>query len=745
MTQRACDDDSLAASEENRLREVDTFRIESETLRPRLEEFLRIAAAVFHTPVAYVSLIERGRQRLCASMGLTPRDLPRCQSFCDHTIRSERVFTVADARADHRFARNPLVTSDPGVRFYAGAPLVTTSGLRIGALCIADTRVRKPLSIEEEGLLKDFANLAIRQLEFERVDFTNRTIHAFTEASALALLISDREGRILFVNRATEVLSGYSRSDLVGNAIGDLFPERFRHNNLPALTRLSEDTVADLSGKVIELTIQHRDGHEIPVEFSFSVWRRMGGLTLGAVLRDISSRRQRDARLLRLAHHDPLTGLANRTRFASEVRGRIEAGDAVSVMMIDLDGFKEVNDSVGHEAGDTLLQAIAVRFNATLGSSCLLGRWGGDEFVVLLSTADPSVLQETAQKLLGTFAEPFDLAGRSLVLGASIGGATWPLHGCDCEELVASADLAQYRAKTSGGRRFKAFESSMRDDVIARRMLHDDVRRAHEAGELVLYYQPQVELRSGRVVGAEALLRWQHPERGLILPGAFLSAVGSGSLALQIGWWAINEACRQASTWREGGHPSMTVSVNLFAAQLHSGNLVEVVEKAIQRHGLPGDALELEVTETIALQHDEGSHQAVRALHDRGVGIAFDDFGTGYASLSTLRRYPLTTLKLDRSFVQDLPTNKPDDAIVWATITMARALGLKTIAEGIETPAQERRLAALKCDVGQGFRYGQAMAPADFREWLNRWDRSRINRSGSIAGRRNDARERQIG
>jgi EAL domain-containing protein (putative c-di-GMP-specific phosphodiesterase class I) len=276
-------------------------------------------------------------------------------------------------------------------------------------------------------------------------------------------------------------------------------------------------------------------------------------------------------------------------------------------------------------------------------------------------------------------------------------------------------------------------------------MLHDDVRRAHEAGELELYYQPQVELRGGRVVGAEALLRWRHPQRGLVLPGAFLAAVGSGSLALQIGWWAINEACRQVAAWREGGRPSMTVSVNLFAAQLYSGALVEVVEKAMQRYGLPGDALELEVTETIALQHDEDSRQAVRDLHDRGVGIAFDDFGTGYASLSTLRRYPLTTLKLDRSFVQDLPTNKPDDAIVCATITMARALGLKTIAEGIETPAQERRLAALKCDVGQGFRYGQAMAPADFRAWLDRWDEARAKRTGSNAGRRNDARERQIG
>lgn len=708
--------------EEARLFALAAYRAGGTAPEPRFDEIARLAAEMFEAPIAFVSLVERERQWLKARIGLDHvEETPRCVSFCTHTIMGDAVFVVPDALADERFAAIPLVQDDPNVRFYAGAPLVTGTGHRIGSLCILDTRPRPPLTAKQEQLLSHFAKLVMTQLELRREGFVSRTMKAFAESTDLALMSTDENGTVLFVNRAAETLFGYAPEEIVGQSLNIIVPERFRDLHEAGFARLRSGAPSTLSGKTIELPALRRDGTEIPIEYSLSVWRGNAGFGVGAIMRDISERRQRDARLLRLAQQDPLTGLANRARLDERLAELIAAGRAVGVLMFDLDGFKVINDSLGHVVGDTLLQILAVRLLAALDAGALLARCAGDEFVVVLPDAvDVERMETCAAAILSALRTPFDVLGHSLIVGASIGGTLGPAHGTDGDELIASADLALHHARTDGGRRFRLFEPSMRDAVAEERALQVELRRAIDAAEFRLHYQPQVSLRTGAIVGAEALLRWEHPERGLLMPGAFLHGIEAGSLALHVGWWTLDEACRQAAEWRAAGLPPIRIGVNLFTAQFRAGTLVESVTEALGRHGLPPAALELEVTETIALQHDDSVLEPLRALHRLGVAIAFDDFGTGYASLSTLKRFPLTTLKIDRSFVKDLLRDEHDAAIVSAVLTMGRGLGLAVIAEGIETAEQEAALKAMGCSLGQGYRYGRAVPPAAFAEGLAR-------------------------
>lgn len=704
--------------EEARLAALSEYRVAGTAPEDRFDAIAQLAAEMFEAPLAFVSLVGHDRQWLKARVGTDMAETPRCAAFCTYTILQDAALVVPDALADPRFARNPLVQGEPHLRFYAGAPLVTGRGHRIGSLCVADTRSRSPLTPREERILTRLAGLVVAQLDLRREAFVSRTVRALAETTDLALLSTDENGVTLFANRAAETLFGYAAAELVGRSVNMLVPERFRKLHDAGFAWLRDGAPSKLSGRTVELPALHRDGTEIPVEFSLSIWRG-DDLGVGVVMRDISERRQRDARLLRLARQDPLTGLANRTRLDESLAELVAAGRPVGLLLFDLDGLRAINDGLGHGVGDGLLQILALRLSASLDPDALLARCGGDAFAVVLPDAPGTgQIEACAAAILSELRRPFDVSGHTLVVGATIGGALGPAHGGDGDELIAAADLALHRAKSDGGRRFRLFDGAMRDAVGARRALQAELRRAIDAGEFRLHYQPQVSLRSGAIVGTEALLRWEHPERGLLLPGAFLDGIETGSLALHVGWWVLEEACRQAAAWRAAGLPPIRIGVNLFDAQFRAGTLVESVTEALARHGLPPDALELEVTETIALQHDDGVLEPLRALHRLGVRIAFDDFGTGYASLATLKRFPLTTLKIDRSFVQDLLRDEHDAAIVSAMLILGRELGLEVIVEGIETAEQEAALRGMGCALGQGFRYGRAVPPANFAEML---------------------------
>jgi diguanylate cyclase (GGDEF)-like protein/PAS domain S-box-containing protein len=713
MRTETADEDTSSNMEGSRLEALSNLWIAGTAPEPRFDTIAQLAAQLFDAPMAFITLVEKDLQHFKAAHGINIPDVARSISICTHTIKSGHVLVIEDMLEDPRFAGNPLATGTPFLRFYAGAPLITAEGFRIGALCIADTAPRRDFAERQQKTLELLAALVMEQMRLRRTEIIRSTVMNFSTATELAFFAIDAAGRIEFVNRAALSLFGYRQEEMIGQLIDIIIPDRFRGAHHAGLARVLAGGTTKLIGKTVEVVARKRDQTEVPIEISLSLWNDERGVGMGAVIRDITERRERDARLLRMANQDTLTGLNNRHSFEKLLQEVLSENRAATVALLDLDGFKDVNDSLGHAVGDALLQAVAVRLPSVLAADVTVARFGGDEFAILLpvqNNADDAMAAIDA--VLSAFETPFDVGGNVFQLAATIGIALAPHHGTDAEELLASADFALYRAKQAGGSTMLMFEPEMRSDSLARRATQDELLRALKNGELVLYYQPQVSLKDGHILGVEALIRWQHPRHGLLYPADFLPAVESSSLALPVGWWVLREACRQAAAWRAIGLPPIKVSVNLFAAQYRAGTLVHHVTSALAEHNLPPSALGLEVTETIALLNDDNAFAAVHSLRDLGVGIAFDDFGTGFASLSSLQRFPLTTLKIDRAFISEMTENPHDAAITKAMVMISNELGLETIAEGIETEEQERTLRRLGCKAGQGYRYGKAL-PAD--------------------------------
>jgi diguanylate cyclase (GGDEF)-like protein len=434
-----------------------------------------------------------------------------------------------------------------------------------------------------------------------------------------------------------------------------------------------------------------------------------------------------ETKLKRLAHYDNLTGLANRVSLHNDLNEVIRANRGpTAIAIFDLDGFKDVNDTLGHSTGDILLREVARRLSEFVADGGRFYRLGGDEFVLVKTACgDPIEIVGIVGSVLRRLAEKFEISGHQLFVGASAGIAMAPADGDDIEELVSNADLALYDAKSAGGNTCRLFLPVMRARTIARRELDVELRRASANRDFELFFQPQVRTSDGAVIGAEALLRWRHPQRGILAPGAFIEALSESPVVLEVGRWILQSACKQAAAWRQAGFP-LRIGVNLFSAQFHGETLIADVEAALSHSGLPPDALEIEITENIALGEQEESLQALHTLRAKGVKLAFDDFGTGYASLSYLARYPLTRIKIDQSFVRKIAGafTLADTAIVRSIIVMAHHLGLEVIAEGVETLAQVAFLRAEKCEELQGYLYAKPLSAADFEAYL-RTDRSR--------------------
>jgi diguanylate cyclase (GGDEF)-like protein len=421
-----------------------------------------------------------------------------------------------------------------------------------------------------------------------------------------------------------------------------------------------------------------------------------------------------EVRLAQIAHVDQLTGLPNRALFHEKADQLLTSPEdaypaAAALLLCDLDGFKDVNDVLGHGVGDKLLAAVGKRLRERTDEAHVLARLGGDEFVFLMpGVGDPREAHRVADAMRACFSEGFRIDGEELQLDTSIGIAIAPHHGRNTDALLASADLALYRAKDMGGGAISFFEPHLRTQVEMRRKLQCELRGAFEAGEFELLYQPQVELADGRIVGAEALLRWRHAEHGLLTPAQFLSVLDRMPLAAAVGEWVLRTALTQAALWRRDGL-DLRMGINLFACQFRNGGLPELVAAELARSGVPAKLLEIEVTETIAIKNVQSVASALVALRQSGVSIALDDFGTGYASLSLLKELPVTRLKIDKSFLLDLDPGSCDAAVVDAVLRMGEAFRLGVIAEGVETQAQEDWLRAAGCSEGQGYLYGKPM------------------------------------
>ena len=522
----------------------------------------------------------------------------------------------------------------------------------------------------------------------------------FFEVSQTLHVVLDGSGTIRWVSPASKRILGKAPEDFVGTKVWehlDVDEETARREVLPRLITGASD---------IELELKHRDGSK-----RWTLWNAapdpMGGLVFAAGL-DISERRKAEHQIEHLAYHDALTGLPNRHLFVDRLDNALTRAqrteETLAVLFIDIDHFKSINDSLGHTAGDALLRTIALRLRSTLRTEDTVARLGGDEFTVLVSgVKDPNDLLRLAQKLHSTIKVSVEVASRELTVSASIGVGLYPQDGETAEQLLRNADLAMYRAKELGRDRTQFYTAAMSARLLEHLNLEARLRRALGAGELFLAYQPIIRLKTKQVEAREALLRWRDPDRGTIQPSAFIGIAEATNLISEIGRHVIALACTATVSRPEGER----VSINLSGRQFHDPALLETVDKALRESGLPPGRLEFEITETVAMQDLERADLILESLQKRGIRLLMDDFGTGHSSLSNLRRLPLHAVKIDRSFVSDLPGEKRARGIVTAIISMAHHLGLEVIAEGVETEEQLAFLEAEGGDSAQGFLLGR--------------------------------------
>jgi diguanylate cyclase (GGDEF)-like protein/PAS domain S-box-containing protein len=539
------------------------------------------------------------------------------------------------------------------------------------------------------------------------------------DTSVDLIVVTDRARVITRISASCASVLGYLPEEIIGHYGGEFVSSEF-------LDVMRSELMASVEGGAIrnfQSDFLHKDGYPVTLAWT-GVWSAKAQRFF-LIGRDMREHKAAEEKLRHLAHVDQLTGLPNRLSLMNDIASILKpatgTGRPVSIALFDLDGFKDVNDTLGHSAGDKLLGEVAVRLSEFAPEASKGYRLGGDEFVLVFPECrDPTAVALHVDRVLKAFEKPFKIGSDRIMVGASAGIAIAPADGGNSEELIASADLALYDAKAAGGRKYRLFLPAMRATVQARREMEAELHRAATENEFVLHYQPQLRLTDGAVVGAEALLRWQHPTRGLLAPGAFIDALGRSPEALRVGKFVLQEACRAAASWKAKGLAPVRMGVNLFEAQFNEEFLRHDVDEALSLSGLASDQLEIEITENVALGNQEKIIPSLRALRQKGVGVAFDDFGTGYASLSCITQYPLTRIKIDRSFVQSISakSSAEDTVVASSIIVMAHNLGLTVIAEGVETLAQADFLRGKDCEEVQGFLYARPMPAAEFEVFL---------------------------
>ncbi len=545
------------------------------------------------------------------------------------------------------------------------------------------------------------AELALRQSE-ERLS-------KFMDASVEGIVFHEG-GIITDANLPLQRLVGYSLAELLGKKTLDFIA--------PDQVPRAMEMVAKGSELSYESALVHRNGARIPVEFIVRMAERGGQSLRMVIVRDLRAALAQRAHIHHLAHHDPLTNLLNRhafmERLAEQMSGSRSKEKQGALLFIDLDHFKRVNDSLGHVAGDLLLQTLAQRLVALLRSSDLVARFGGDEFVVLLPGALLEVqVEDVAAKLLAALAEPVLLEGRPISVTPSVGIALYPQHAGNAADLVKHADAAMYEAKRQGRATHRWYDPLFSQRALAALELETQLTQAIARGEFVLHYQPQVRAGDGVLVGCEALIRWRHPTRGLVGPDQFIALAEELRLIVPIGTWVLGEAARAARRWQDAGR-ELPVAVNLSSLQLRDAGFADTVQRVLADAGLPGRLLEVEITERMLMDDADAVRATLAKVHALGVRVAIDDFGTGYSSLGALNQLPIDRIKIDRSFVRGLPQHAGNAAIARAIVMLAASLGREVIAEGVENEAQREYLVGLGCPQLQGLLFGAPTEGAPF-------------------------------
>jgi len=593
--------------------------------------------------------------------------------------------------------------------------------------------LRKPC--EPEELIKTVRNAAQKvrlerenQRMLQQIKQSEEWHRLLINTSPDVIYTLDRDSRFTFLNESISRVLGYYPDELVGQSYEAIVPDEEQDN---ARYRLNERRTGERSTRNAELLLKRKEdpltgnGDEsVVVEVSATgMYRPLpdgSGEFLGTygVARDISARKQAEATVTFQAYHDLLTGLPNRALFNDRLGQAIAQarrhGQALAVMFLDMDRFKVVNDTHGHLVGDGLLQGIAQRLRDSLREGDTLARIGGDEFMLLLphvrSRDNASFI---AEKIIASLKHPFHVDGHEIYSGMSIGIAIYPDDGDNQETLVKHADLAMYHAKDNGRNDFRFFTHDLQHSLTGRLAVENDMRHALARGEFEMYYQPQVDIQSQRIRGMEALIRWHHPERGLVTPNDFIPIAEECGLITPISEWVLDAACKQAKAWRAANLPRISLGVNLSARQIEHPHFVDKFIQSLKDNDVDGQSIEIEITESTLMRDMEGAIEKLRRLADQGVEISIDDFGTGYSSLSYLKKLPVHTLKIDRSFIHDLAVPSNGSTIVAGITAMAKGLRLNVVAEGVETSAQLDYLKSIGCDSYQGYLFSRPVAACD--------------------------------
>jgi diguanylate cyclase (GGDEF)-like protein/PAS domain S-box-containing protein len=577
---------------------------------------------------------------------------------------------------------------------------------------------------DDEGLLCGYCRV-VRDLP-ERgwaeaaLDESEARLKAIVDTAVDGILTIYVDGIVQSVNPAAVRIFGYAVNEVVGHNVAMLMPEPYRSAHDRYLANYLRTGEAKIIGIGREVEGLRKDGTVFPLELAVSEVRLADRRLFTGIVRDISERKRIEAQVRHMALHDELTGLPNRRllddRLAQALAIARREGVRSALMIVDLDDFKQVNDRLGHPMGDRLLRLVASRLKTILRESDTLARIGGDEFAIVLPRL--KAVHDAANvgaKVIDTLRASFDLDGHEVRIGASIGVAFAPEDGTDAAELVRRADVALYRAKRAGRDQYHFFEPTLDAEAQSRHRLEGELRLAIDTGALSLAYQPQFELAKGRLCGVEALARWEHPRRGVLMPDRFIpSAEGSG-LICRLGDWVLHEACRQGRAWQEAGHP-LTVSVNLSGAQLSRPDRLPPVTEILAATGMAPELLQLEITESVLIgAFDRGLDSFLRELGKAGIAVAIDDFGIGYSSLAYLKSLPVAVIKIDRSFIAGIGRDEQDELIVAAVIGLGHSLRKKVVAEGVESEAQIEFLKRHGCDIGQGFLLGRPIEPERLR------------------------------
>jgi diguanylate cyclase (GGDEF)-like protein len=719
-------------------------------------------AMVSVDPAYFTSAYERSREGDLGLLGLVGDDgVARALRVGDKVSWGQRV--ALDGLADDTVIRLAVAADGveryTGVRRLHGFPLAAVIGLAESeqmaqfeqhrANYLAGALAASALLIGVVAMISAWSWQLAKARRRERR--AQATYAAASEASLDAIFVLrclyDAQGAVVnFLLEATNSraahMTGIAVEDMRGRTLGELLPFYRVNGMYDELLKVVAEGIpieTEWQAATFPATGRWLQRQIVPVE---------GGAV--ATVRDITERKVIEERIRHMAHHDELTGLPNRSlirdRLDQAVRNAQRNGNHLALAFVDLDGFKLVNDGLGHNAGDELLKVVGSRMQACLRRNDTLGRLGGDEFVILLpDVADnPLALTPVLEKIRQAVTEPVLIGDQAVQVSCSMGVVTYPRDGEDPKTLMMNADAAMYRAKDLGSNNFQFYTREMNASVEEKLMLLEGLRKALDAtvagedrggvdpdapaGHFHLLYQPKIDLRTGRIFGVEALIRWHHPEHGLVAPPRFIGLAEESGLIVGIGEWVVRSACRQAQAWRDAGLDALTVSVNVSARQFEERRLVERVEGALKDSGLPPSSLELEVTESLLMRDLSQAVERMRELKAMGVSLSIDDFGTGYSSLSALKSFPISTLKIDKSFVRDLASSTDDQAIALAVISLGHRLHLRVIAEGVETEEQREFLRQNECDEMQGYLFSPPVAPERITTMLQAQSRDRGQR-----------------